>query len=328
MNERVSVVIPCYNGENTIDRAVASVFSQGYADIEVIVVDDGSTDNSKYRILAWQEKFASADLVLRYVYQENQGLGSAINTGLKQVTGSYLTLLDADDEYLPGAIEERAAYLQEHPECDVVRSNGWIIKGDHRRLFVYSDAEKQCADVFTALLRGETNNWAGSYMIRTEPLFRFYPDRDIYTSRYGQNLQLLLPVTYHKSCGFIDKPMMNYIQQANSLSQTADSALAKKRSLENAAGYRDIRVYMLKLIVKDSSEQQRYLRLIDGAYWRNILQLAADQQDRKLLLESFVKLKREEVPTLQDRITYYRQIFPPVALLLRAWNKLRQMMDI
>ncbi|MDO5311556.1 MAG: glycosyltransferase family A protein, partial [Clostridia bacterium] len=128
----MSVVIPCYNAENTVGRAIASVFRQGYHDTELIVVDDGSTDNSRHNILEWQERFKNANLVLRYVYQENQGSGGAVNTGLKLVTGSYLTLLDADDEYLPGAIAERAAYLRGHPECDVVRSNGWIVNGGHR----------------------------------------------------------------------------------------------------------------------------------------------------------------------------------------------------
>ena len=84
-------------------------------------------------------------------------------------------------------------------------------------------------DIFVAFLRGETNNWAGSYLARTEPLFAFYPEREIYTSRYGQNLQILLPLVYQKPCGFLDVPLMNYIHQGESLSQTMDSLQAAIR---------------------------------------------------------------------------------------------------
>lgn len=158
MIDLVSVIIPCYNGERFIDRAISSVYSQDYNNIELIVVDDGSTDHSKEKIINWKKRFDDKGFSLVYIYQENAGLGGAIDTGLKNVTGEYLLLLDADDEYLPGAISTRVEYLREHPECDVVRANGWWIKGDHKHPFIYDEAEKQIQDVFLALLRGETNN--------------------------------------------------------------------------------------------------------------------------------------------------------------------------
>lgn len=324
MDKCVSVIIPCYNAEKTIERAIKSIYTQDYSAIELIVVDDGSTDDSKIRILEWQDRFKKNKYDFIYVNQENMGSGNATNTGLKYVTGDYISLLDADDEYLQGSITERVAFLESHPECDVVRSNGWIIKGSNKRPFVYSQTEKEREDIFVALLRGETNNWSGSYMVRSDSMFRFYPDREIYTSRYGQNLQFLLPLTYSKPCGFIDKPLMNYIQQDDSLSQTSDINLAKKRSLENAVGYRDIRIHMLKMIVTDYDEQQKYLKLIEGAYWRSILKLAAYFKDRKILHEAFEKLKENETPTFQDKVTYYEIVFPPISYFIRLINKLHR----
>ena len=243
--EKVSVIIPCYNGEKFIDRSIKSIYMQEYPEIELIVVDDGSTDNSKKKILAWESTLKDKGLELKYIYQNNAGPGAAINKGLKYVTGEYISLLDADDEYLPGAIIEKVQYLQQNSDMDVVRSNGWMVKGDNKFLFINDENEKAIEDVFLALLRGETNNWAGSYMVRAKSLFDFYPDREIYQSRFGQNLQFLLPLTYKKKCGFIDKPHMNYIQQENSLSQAKDKQELLRKSLENAAGYRDIRIHML-----------------------------------------------------------------------------------
>ena len=135
----VSVIIPCYNGSSDIDRSIESVYIQDYPNIELIVVDDGSTDNSGEMILSWEFRFAEKGFILKYVYQQNRGLGGAIDTGLKHVTGEYLTLLDADDYYLAGSVSKKAKYLDEHPECVGVRSNGWMVRGAEKKLFITSD---------------------------------------------------------------------------------------------------------------------------------------------------------------------------------------------
>ena len=320
----VSIIIPCYNGAAVVDRAITSVFDQDYSNVELIAVDDGSTDNSAEVICAWKSRFEEKGWILKYVYQENKGLGGAINTGLKYVTGDYLTLLDADDEYLPGSVSKKADFLDSHPEYDVVRSNGWVVKLDYRYPFVCEEAEKRQENIFEALLRGETCNWAGCYMVRTEALFAFYSDREIYASRYGQNLQILLPVTYGNPCGFIDEPLMNYIQQGDSMSRMADPAAAKKKLLDNAAGYRDIRYHVLDRIVQNEAEKERYRHSIDGAYWRYIMQIANMHGDTALLKDAYARLKKEEVPSLTDRIARYRETNPPVAFCLRVINKVKK----
>ena len=81
MRKKVSVIIPCYNGASVINRSIESVYIQDYPNIEMIVVDDGSTDNSKEVILSWVSRFAEKGFVLKYVYQQNRGLGGAIDTG-------------------------------------------------------------------------------------------------------------------------------------------------------------------------------------------------------------------------------------------------------
>ena len=215
MNKKVSIIVPCFNGERFVDRCLHSIEIQNYPYIEVVVVNDGSTDQSESKILEWKEKLENRGILLIYIKQKNQGLGSAINTGLKYISGEYLSLLDIDDEYLQGALSERVEFLENHKDMDVVRSNGWYIRKNGKSLFVYDECEKEIYNPFVALLEGKTNNWAGSYMVRVPSLFRFYPDREIYQSRYGQNLQILLPVLYKKKSGFIDKHHMNYNQQEN-----------------------------------------------------------------------------------------------------------------
>ena len=124
MNKIVSIIVPCFNGERFVDRCLHSIEIQNYPYIEIVVVNDGSTDQSENKILEWKKVLKNKGIQLIYIKQKNQGLGSAINTGLKYVSGSYLSLLDIDDEYLQNALAERVEFLERHEDIDVVRSNG------------------------------------------------------------------------------------------------------------------------------------------------------------------------------------------------------------
>lgn len=93
---KVSVIIPVYNTEQYIVKCLESVINQTYKDIEIIIVNDGSTDNSEKVIL----KFVETHKNIKYIYQENKKQGAARNTGLKNATGKYVMFVDSDD-YLP-----------------------------------------------------------------------------------------------------------------------------------------------------------------------------------------------------------------------------------
>jgi glycosyltransferase involved in cell wall biosynthesis len=108
----ISVVIPCYNHGHFLPEALASVLSQPYPSIEVVIVDDGSTDNTR--------QIAAAYPQATYVHQENQGLAAARNTGIRHSTGNYVVFLDADDWLCADALAINARYLQQHPEAAYV----------------------------------------------------------------------------------------------------------------------------------------------------------------------------------------------------------------
>jgi glycosyltransferase involved in cell wall biosynthesis/peptidoglycan/xylan/chitin deacetylase (PgdA/CDA1 family) len=105
----VSVVIPCYNQAHFLAEAIESVLAQSYPRVEIVVVDDGSPDNTREVAARYPE--------VRYVRQENQGLAAARNTGLRHSRGEYLVFLDADDRLLPEAVEAGLRQLRTHPEC-------------------------------------------------------------------------------------------------------------------------------------------------------------------------------------------------------------------
>ncbi|MCQ2436800.1 MAG: glycosyltransferase [Clostridia bacterium] len=101
MSAKISVIIPVYNMEDSIAAAVGSVCSQTYKDLEVIVVNDGSTDKTA----AVLESLAADDDRIRIIHQQNGGVSNARNTGLAAATGEYISWLDGDDRMLPTAME-------------------------------------------------------------------------------------------------------------------------------------------------------------------------------------------------------------------------------
>jgi glycosyltransferase involved in cell wall biosynthesis len=110
----VSVIIPTYNRANLLPEAVQSVLAQTFADFELIIVDDGSSDNTQQVV----ENFT--DGRIRYIYQDNKGITGAMNTGLNAAQGSYVARLDSDDRWLPTILAEQVAILQNNPTIGVV----------------------------------------------------------------------------------------------------------------------------------------------------------------------------------------------------------------
>ena len=115
---RVSVVIPSYNAGGYLAEAVASVLAQTLRDLDVVVVDDGSTDGS---VDALREAFD--DRRLRLVRQPNAGVSAARNRGLSDTTGKLVAFLDADDLFEPSNLERKADYLADHPDVALVHSH-------------------------------------------------------------------------------------------------------------------------------------------------------------------------------------------------------------
>lgn len=105
---KISVVIPCYNGERFITAALQSVYGQSFVDYEVIVIDDGSTDATRMVIAPYLNR-------LRYHHQENQGLAVARNVGLQLACGDYVTFLDADDIWEPDNLRIKYEVLIRYP---------------------------------------------------------------------------------------------------------------------------------------------------------------------------------------------------------------------
>jgi len=118
----VSIIIPCYNQAHFLSDAIDSARRQTYSRIEIIVVDDGSSDNTFEVAASYKDVYC--------IRQHNQGLSAARNAGLHESKGSFVVFLDADDRLLPIAIETGENFLNSHPECAFVYGHLKLIAAD------------------------------------------------------------------------------------------------------------------------------------------------------------------------------------------------------
>ena len=118
----ISIIIPCYNQAHFLCEAIESALGQSYANFEIVVVDDGSTDNS--------EEVARQYSGVRCIRQDRQGLAAARNSGLRHCRGEYLVFLDADDRLLPEALKVGVESLKMHPDCAFVAGHYRLIEAN------------------------------------------------------------------------------------------------------------------------------------------------------------------------------------------------------
>lgn len=127
----ISVIIPSYNRAAILERAIRSVLDQQGPPFEIIVVDDGSTDETEKLV---HQLFRAAGnmrpLPLKFISQENRGVSAARNTGITNAQGEWLAFLDSDDEWLPGKLEAQMRFFEENPDYQICQTEEvWIRRG-------------------------------------------------------------------------------------------------------------------------------------------------------------------------------------------------------
>lgn len=120
----VSVIMPAYNASRFIKDSINSVINQTYSNWELLIINDGSTDNTGNIIKSF------TDHRIRFFEKENGGVSTARNMGLSNMKGDFFCLLDADDELPENSLELRTNYLEEHPEIDLL--DGWVLVMDQQ----------------------------------------------------------------------------------------------------------------------------------------------------------------------------------------------------
>lgn len=146
----VSVLIPAYNRATYVGEAIQSILDQSFCDLEVVVVDDGSTDNTAEVVASF------TDPRVRLIRQENRGISGAFNTAYRGSRGRYIAMLGSDDRWLPGLLAEEIPILETNPDMGLVYARARAMDAAGRPLAAISGApERFPGQTFKSLLYGD-----------------------------------------------------------------------------------------------------------------------------------------------------------------------------
>jgi len=216
----VSVIVPTYNCARYIGEAIDSVSSQTRRASEIIVVDDGSTDDTEGVLRSYVDTG-----IVRYIRQSNQGPGAARNTGIASATGDYIAFLDADDALTPDSLEKRVGLLEIVPEMGFVFSD-YFYQDDEARpgvaLLQRQGFMRKFARVVSATPKGLVLQSANFDDVFEVPFFvttntvvvrrRSFDDAGVFrTDIHGhEDTDMWMRLARHSPIGYIDAPLAYY----------------------------------------------------------------------------------------------------------------------
>jgi teichuronic acid biosynthesis glycosyltransferase TuaG len=213
----VSVIMPVYNAERYVAMAIQSVEDQTYSNWELLIVDDGSTDNSKNIILEFK------DPRVKYFFQSNAGVSAARNTGLLNRKGEYICFLDADDQLTIDSIAMRIALFQERPGVKIV--DGYVDFYDANMNSISRTWKPNTKGrVMSSILRLKEDAFCNiSWLIKTVPGFYYAFEEDL---THCEDLYFFVSVAETGDYDFVRSPVYRYRLSRGSSMNNSDG-LAK-----------------------------------------------------------------------------------------------------
>lgn len=234
---KFSILIPVYNVEKYLEQCLNSVINQTFGDYEVIIVDDGSTDNSSHICDSFEEKYPEK---INVIHKENQGLISARRIAIDKAQGEFCVFVDSDDFIECNLLETVNSYLLKDVNIDmVIYSFNYYTDGikNKRNRFIAEDSEIWTADskktCFELLATGDSIDALWIKAVKTEILKQDPIDYKKYFSKNmsEDTLQSIYPITYAKKIIYADVPLYNYRYNAASISRNfSPEVIAKKDS--------------------------------------------------------------------------------------------------
>jgi glycosyltransferase involved in cell wall biosynthesis len=242
----VSVIIPTYNRANTVPETIDSVLEQTYSNLEVIVVDDGSKDNT-------QEVLRGYGTRIRNIQQENAGQMVARNRGIQEASGEIICFLDSDDLWLPRCVERHVQVLEKAPaEVPCSLANGWLYFADGRRMTSFQNShlfpsldEGLCLNI-PDILSSRFVMFCQFIAIRREALQKAHGfDEDL---KFMEDYALPLRLALLGPWAFISEALVVWRQGPPGSVSVSQAAMKRETELRESLG-----------IIR-----RRYLKAIDG----------------------------------------------------------------
>lgn len=305
-NPLVTVLTPCYNGEKYLDKYFESILSQDYDNIQLILVNDGSTDNTveiveKHRP-ALEEKLTE----FLFITQENQGQAGACKNALPKVKGKYLTWPDVDDILTPNAVSYKVDFLESNPQYAYCMAQAQCFDaetGEKTRIFKRENQAND--DLFEDFITQKDVYYCpGVFMMDFDLYKQANPSLDFYVCRGGQNWQLLLPIAYKNKCGFINEVQYLYLVHSDSHSHSVNSY---KKEYNYTVEQEEIIRQTLKILDLTNEERAYFDKVLDKKYANLRFELSWKYKD-KSYKHNYKTLKKYN-PRIREFIKYIIMLF-------------------
>lgn len=300
----VSLLTPCFNTAKYIHRLLDSVLFQTYPNIEMVVVDDGSADNSKGVVDSYIPKFKAKGFSLNYFYQPNSGQSVAIQNGLQHVKGKYLSWPDSDDFFSRNDAVEKMVEALENADDDVamVRSQEQLLDQDSLKVKGINGINvkaKEAPSLFEDCLFCKNGFYfcPGAYLVDLKKLIGACNWPMFVEKNAGQNWQLFLPVLWKYRC--ISIPEVFYSVLIRKESHSRGQYCGYEKTVLKNSVYRDTILGTLDRI-KDMPENTRsfYKNMIEQKYSKILMDLAF----RYNRIEDFLSYTENSKKIIRKRI--------------------------
>lgn len=251
----VSIIIPTYNYANYLPKAIESCLNQSHKSLEIIVVDDGSTDNTERIVQGYGDKVA-------YVFQNNGGVSSARNKGLELAAGEFIAFLDADDYLMEDAIEVRLDSILKHPDVGAVITETYSKKGGRESCRPKLDNDMISSRFCEHLLLGRFPFATCAALIRSEIAKQF---RFPVGLSNGEDIVYFAKVFFSTKVQYLQKPTAVTVWHEDSLRHNIGEL--KKQGIGLVPAILDDPLYngTLNYLRKDFTSN-RYLELFRKVY--------------------------------------------------------------
>lgn len=315
---KLSIVIPVYNVEQYLQSCVQSVLAQTYQDLQVILVDDGSTDSSG--ILC--DQLAQQDSRIQVVHKENGGLSSARNAGLKVATGDYVAFLDSDDVYLQNDGLELLMALAHAEQPDVLLFQAVDVYPNHQSVRKAYDeawiASHSGMEVFHQLVRTQSFNMSACFQLVRRNLLeqnQIYFEKGLLSEDVDWSLRLW---QYVENVRAVNLPMYGYQHREGSISTTY--------TIRNLRSYEHIFAKFVQLY------NERVIDATIELYWKTTMGYLAqmytnclynygqlsiqERKDNYYILKNYVLLLNHSISIKSNRVVALKRW---IGLRLTIW---------
>ncbi len=252
-NKNISIIIPIYNAESTIEECLMSILKDNRQDIEVIAIVDGSVDNS----LNICKKISKKDNRLKVIYQENQGIFLARQNGIKNSTGKYIMFVDSDDYMINNSLEKMREMIKKYSP-DLIRFRYMKNNGEYEQYKYFEEKEKYIKKeefrekIYPMFISGYMLNAMWTNCIKREYLENINIDK-YKNVLYGEDLMYNLEIFSNiQNAVFLEDVLYRYNTNENSITRTREIKRLLKNLEDCITIYTSLYTYLEKWNMLDS----------------------------------------------------------------------------